>query len=73
MAALLSGTSIDARDLFLKGVYNYVSGGASGNRSPFGDWYETIDATPIAFRARPVVGGHLAFVSPPRHFLAHSN
>ena len=30
MAALLSSTSTDARDLFIKGVYNYVSGGASG-------------------------------------------
>lgn len=73
MAALLSSTSIDARDLFIKGVFNYVSGGAPGNRSPFGDWYETTDATPIGFRARPVVGGHLALVSSPRHLVVSSN
>ena len=69
IAALWSSTSTDVHDLFIKGVYSYVSGGASGNRSAFGDWYETTDTTPIGFRARRVLGGHLALVSSPRHFV----
>ena len=41
-------------------VRNYAASGQGAQ--PFGDWYETTNAVPEAFRARPVVGGHLALV-----------
>jgi hypothetical protein len=44
-------------------VKKYAS--ANINTNPFGDWYETTNGQTEGFRARPVVGGHLALVSPP--------
>ena len=50
------------RDQFVKAVRNYVADGK--NNQPLGDLYQTTDGTQVAnsFRARPVVGGHLALV-----------
>lgn len=58
-AATVTDTTV--RDSIVSGVYKYASDGLSSQ--PFGDWYETKDGTPEGFRARPVVGGHLALVS----------
>ena len=41
-------------------VRNYAADGLSS--APLGDWYETTNGGPEGFRARPVVGGHLALV-----------
>lgn len=51
----------EVRDLFVDAVKNYASSGHGAQ--PFGDWYETTNGIPQGFRARPVVGGHLALVS----------
>lgn len=40
----------------------YAADGKSSQ--PLGDWYETSDGSVEGFRARPVVGGHLALVRP---------
>ena len=53
-------TSTSVRDLFISSVYKYAADGESSQ--PLGDWYETLDGTVEGFRARPVVGGHLAHV-----------
>jgi hypothetical protein len=50
--------------MFIDSVYKYAADGESNQ--PLGDWYETLDGTVEGFRARPVVGGHLSFVSLPR-------
>ncbi|KAL5535348.1 hypothetical protein ACEPAF_3442 [Sanghuangporus sanghuang] len=57
-AGLVSDTV--ARDLFIDAVKNYASSGQGAQ--PFGDWYETTNGVPEGFRARPVVGGHLALL-----------
>ncbi|KAJ7179016.1 DUF1793-domain-containing protein [Mycena filopes] len=57
-AAIMSDT--DARDYFIASVRKAAGDGLSSQ--PFGDWYEARDGTPEGFRARPVVGGHLALV-----------
>ena len=54
-------TSTEVRDLFISSVRKFVSDGQASQ--PFGDWYETTNGRAEGFRARPVVGGHLAFVS----------
>ena len=54
-------TSTQVRDLFISSVRKYAADGKSSQ--PLGDWYETKDGTVEGFRARPVVGGHLALVS----------
>lgn len=41
-------------------MLKYASDGKSSQ--PLGDWYETSDGSVEGFRARPVVGGHLALV-----------
>jgi len=41
-------------------VRNYAADGLSS--APLGDWYETSNGGPEGFRARPVVGGHLALL-----------
>lgn len=51
----------DARDLFVSAVAKYAADGQQSQ--PLGDWYETAGGGPEGFRARPVVGGHLALVS----------
>lgn len=55
----MSDTSV--RDLFISSVKKYAADGLSD--APLGDWYETTNGGPEGFRARPVVGGHLALVS----------
>ncbi|KAJ3568603.1 hypothetical protein NP233_g5597 [Leucocoprinus birnbaumii] len=58
-AAIVTSTSV--RDLFISSVRKWAADGQSSQ--PLGDWYETTNGTPEGFRARPVVGGHLALVS----------
>ncbi|KAI0796743.1 DUF1793-domain-containing protein [Abortiporus biennis] len=53
-------TSTSVRDTFISAVKNYASDGL--NSQPLGDWYETANGKVEGFRARPVVGGHLALV-----------
>ncbi|KAF8917882.1 hypothetical protein CPB85DRAFT_1558569, partial [Mucidula mucida] len=53
-------TDNEARDIFISAVKAWASDGQSSQ--PFGDWYETTNGSPNGFRARPVVGGHLAFL-----------
>ncbi|KAG6831146.1 hypothetical protein H0H92_012571 [Tricholoma furcatifolium] len=55
-------TDNTVRDLFISSVKKYASAGLSSQ--PFGDWYDAEDGTAEDFRARSVVGGHLALVSP---------
>ena len=54
-------TSTSVRDLLISSVRKYAADGRSSQ--PLGDWYETTDGSVEGFRARPVVGGHLALVS----------
>ncbi|KAG5724965.1 hypothetical protein E4T56_gene12457 [Termitomyces sp. T112] len=58
-AAIVTDTT--ARDLFIGSVKKYAADGLSSQ--PFGDWYETTNGQPEGFRARPVVGGHLALLA----------
>ena len=58
-AALVTSTSV--RDSLISSVRKYAEDGKSSQ--PLGDWYETTDGSVQGFRARPVVGGHLALVS----------
>ena len=53
--------------MFVSAVAKYA--GDQEGSSPLGDWYETTNGTDEAFKARPVVGGHLALVSHDSHFL----
>ncbi|KAF7355439.1 DUF1793-domain-containing protein [Mycena sanguinolenta] len=54
-------TTTDVRDLLITAVKDWVSDGL--NNGPFGDLYDTISGEiAIGFRARPVVGGHLALL-----------
>ena len=66
-ASFMTNTTV--RDDFISGLYKFASDGASAQ--PFADWYETINGTVDnivstgeveSFRARPVVGGHLALL-----------
>ncbi|KAJ7031515.1 DUF1793-domain-containing protein [Mycena alexandri] len=57
-SAIVTDTTL--RDLFITGVKDYVSNGL--NNAPFGDWYDTITGVAEGFKARPVVGGHLALL-----------
>ncbi|KAF8205102.1 DUF1793-domain-containing protein [Pholiota molesta] len=57
-AAIMTDTT--ARDLFIASVQKWASDGLSSQ--PLGDWYETTNGDPEGFRARPVVGGHLALL-----------
>jgi hypothetical protein len=54
-------TDASARDIFISAVKKMASDGLSSQ--PFADWYEARDGAPEAFRARPVVGGHLALLA----------
>jgi hypothetical protein len=58
-AAIMTNTT--TRDMFIDSVYKYAADGESNQ--PLGDWYETLDGTVYGFRARPVVGGHLALLA----------
>ena len=53
-------TTTAVRDLFISSVRKYAADGQSSQ--PLGDWYETTTGAVEGFRARPVVGGHLALV-----------
>lgn len=57
-AALVTDALV--RDMLVRAVCNYAADGLSS--VPLGDWYETANGGPDGFRARPVVGGHLALV-----------
>ncbi|KAJ7068393.1 DUF1793-domain-containing protein [Mycena amicta] len=54
-------TDPNTRNIFISAVRKTAANGLSSQ--PFADWYETTDGTPEVFKARPVVGGHLALVS----------
>ena len=54
-------TDDSVRDQLISSVAKYASNGKSN--IPFGDWYNTGDGTANGFKARPVVGGHVALVS----------
>ncbi|EJF61169.1 hypothetical protein DICSQDRAFT_155261 [Dichomitus squalens LYAD-421 SS1] len=58
-------TSTEVRDLLISSVRKYAADGK--NSHPLGDWYETADGSAEGFRARPVVGGHLALLVVPNH------
>ncbi|KAI0771550.1 DUF1793-domain-containing protein [Trametes elegans] len=60
-AGLVTSTAV--RDLLISSVRKYAADGKSSQ--PFGDWYETTDGSVEGFRARPVVGGHLALLTLP--------
>ncbi|THH14879.1 hypothetical protein EW146_g5515 [Bondarzewia mesenterica] len=62
-AGMLASTSTTTRDLLISRVRAYAGVALGSNTEPFGDWYETTDGAANGFRARPVVGGHLALVS----------
>ena len=48
------------RNLFINAVRAYLADGQ--NNAPMGDWFDTTSGKVEVFRARPVVGGHLALV-----------
>ncbi|KAI0723177.1 DUF1793-domain-containing protein [Earliella scabrosa] len=58
-AAIVTSTTL--RDQLIGAVRKYAADGQSSQ--PLGDWYETTNGAVEGFRARPVVGGHLALVS----------
>ncbi|KAI0052985.1 DUF1793-domain-containing protein [Auriscalpium vulgare] len=62
-AAMLQSTSTATRDLLVSGVHAFASAAISSNTEPLGDWYETSGGATEGFRARPVVGGHLALLT----------
>ncbi|KAF7299431.1 hypothetical protein MIND_00892900 [Mycena indigotica] len=53
-------TSTALRDTLIGAVKSFVSDGKFDG--PFSDWYDTVSGNQVGFRARPVVGGHLAFL-----------
>lgn len=54
-------TNTTTRDIFISAVKKWASDGQ--NNGPFGDLYDTVSgAIAVGFRARPVVGGHLALL-----------
>lgn len=62
-------TSESVRNLLISSVVKYVSDAKNGQ--PLGDLYDSITGVqvPNSGHARPVVGGHLALVSPPNLML----
>ncbi|KAF7301796.1 DUF1793-domain-containing protein [Mycena indigotica] len=55
-------TTTAVRDLLISAVKSWVSDGQYN--APFGDLYDTVTgAVAIGFKARPVVGGHLALLT----------
>ena len=58
-AAFMTNTT--TRDMFIDSVYKYAADGA--NNVALSDWYDTRSGVSDGFKARPVVGGHLALVS----------
>ncbi|EMD40792.1 hypothetical protein CERSUDRAFT_103175 [Gelatoporia subvermispora B] len=58
-AALVTSTTV--RDIFINSVFKYAAD--EENSQPLGDWYETLNGDVEGFKARPVVGGHLALLA----------
>ncbi|KAJ7682669.1 DUF1793-domain-containing protein [Mycena polygramma] len=58
-AAIVTDTAV--RDVLISSVKKWVSDGQ--NNAPFGDLYDTVSGAAVGFRARPVVGGHLALLA----------
>jgi len=58
-AAIATTTAV--RDQFVGSIYNFASDGK--NEMPLSDWYDTVTGISSGFRARPVVGGHLALMN----------
>ncbi|EIW82090.1 DUF1793-domain-containing protein [Coniophora puteana RWD-64-598 SS2] len=58
-AAFMTDDSV--RDSFIDSVYAFIGDGE--NNMPFSDWYDTLTGVSDGFRARPVVGGHLALLA----------
>ncbi|KAG8881508.1 hypothetical protein FRB98_004291 [Tulasnella sp. 332] len=58
-SAIVTDTTL--RNSLITAVKNYAADGLSN--SPLGDWYDAISGDNDGFKARPVVGGHLALVS----------
>ncbi|KAN0093261.1 protein of unknown function (DUF1793) domain containing protein [Tylopilus felleus] len=58
-AAFMTNTT--TRDMFINSVYKYAADGA--NNVPLSDWYDTLSGVSDGFKARPVVGGHLALLA----------
>ncbi|EIW76463.1 DUF1793-domain-containing protein [Coniophora puteana RWD-64-598 SS2] len=58
-AALVTDTTV--RNNLIDSVYAYIADGK--NNMPFSDWYDTESGASSGFRARPVVGGHLAILA----------
>ncbi|KAJ6498035.1 hypothetical protein C8R47DRAFT_1261015 [Mycena vitilis] len=57
-SAIVTDTSL--RDQFISSIKSFVSNGK--NSVPFSDLYDTVTGLYDGFRARPVVGGHLALM-----------
>ncbi|KAF7332012.1 MPN domain-containing protein [Mycena kentingensis (nom. inval.)] len=53
-------TDTNTRDMFISSIRHTLASGLSSN--PLGDWYDAQSGAPQIFKARPVVGGHLAFL-----------
>ncbi|KAJ3909862.1 hypothetical protein F5879DRAFT_931534 [Lentinula edodes] len=47
--------------MFISSVTKFASSGMSSQ--PLTDWYDAASGMPETFRARPVVGGHLALLA----------
>ncbi|KAI0736382.1 hypothetical protein C8Q72DRAFT_909206 [Fomitopsis betulina] len=58
-ASIMTDTTV--RDMFLSALHAYASDGE--NNAPLSDLYDTISGDSDGFRARPVVGGHLALLA----------
>ena len=56
-------TDEEVRNALIESVVAYASNGLNG--APLNDWYETLEGAVSGFRARPVVGGHLALLVVP--------
>ncbi|EMD40769.1 hypothetical protein CERSUDRAFT_111353 [Gelatoporia subvermispora B] len=62
--AAATTTTTDVRNKMIQDVFSYASNGKTP--APFEDWYDTVNGTGIGqFKARPVVGGHLALLALP--------
>ncbi|KAJ7652052.1 hypothetical protein DFH06DRAFT_540129 [Mycena polygramma] len=57
-SAIVTDTSL--RDQFISSIKSFISNGK--NSVPFSDLYDTVTGLYDGFRARPVVGGHLALL-----------
>ncbi|KAJ3921504.1 hypothetical protein F5877DRAFT_76100 [Lentinula edodes] len=54
-------TDTGVRDMFISSVTKFASSGMSSQ--PLTDWYDAASGMSETFRARPVVGGHLALLA----------